>query len=107
MRQKVTAKEFKCQECKKKFIVVRRFSNGGKSKFCQECAEKRRKHQKKLLYLKNKLIKGATMTVGEFAVRVAEKEGKKEQVSIAQIKEILKIVNKEIDGKLYRIIRSL
>ena len=107
MRQRVTAKEFKCQECKKKFTVIRRFSSGGVKQFCPDCYRDRVRLKKRLKRLQDKLKKEHTMTVGEFAVRVAEKEGKKEQVSIAQIKEILKIVNKEIDGKLYRIIRSL
>ncbi len=47
------------------------------------------------------------MKITEFAVRVSEKEGKKKQVNIAQIKEILKIINDLVGGTLYEIIRAL
>lgn len=47
------------------------------------------------------------MTVNEFAKRIAKREGKKIQVNIAQIKEILKAENDETEGELYRIIRLL
>ncbi len=47
------------------------------------------------------------MNINEFAVLVAKKEGGKKQVNIAQIKEILRIVNKEVRGELYKMIRSI
>ena len=47
------------------------------------------------------------MTINDFAVQVSKKEGKKVQLSIAQISETLKIVNQLLDGKLYREIRKL
>lgn len=47
------------------------------------------------------------MTIGEFAKKVTEVEGKKKQVNIAQIKETLKVVNALTDGALYKIIRGL
>ncbi len=47
------------------------------------------------------------MNINEFAKIVAEKEGKKRQVSIAQIKEILRIINSFTVGELYKAIRRL
>ena len=47
------------------------------------------------------------MKVSDFSVIVAQKEGKKKQVSIAQIKEILKIINDLLGGDLYKSIRLL
>jgi hypothetical protein len=46
------------------------------------------------------------MKVSDFAVLVAQNEGKKKQMSIAQIKEVLKVVNDLLDGELYKIIRA-
>jgi len=51
------------------------------------------------------ITKEESMTVNEFAVKIAKLEGKKKQVNIAQIKEILKIENKLLKGELYRLIR--
>lgn len=45
------------------------------------------------------------MTMNDFAVKVAKMEGKKKSLSIAQIKEVLKIVNKLLDGDLYAAIK--
>ena len=45
------------------------------------------------------------MTVSEFAVKVTEREGKKKQTDIAQVKEVLKSANDLLGGALYRIIR--
>jgi hypothetical protein len=47
------------------------------------------------------------MNINDFAVKVAKKEGKKKQISIAQIKEVLKIVNRLLDGDLYDMIRGV
>jgi hypothetical protein len=47
------------------------------------------------------------MKIHEFSVLVSKKEGKKKQVNIAQIKEVLKVVNTELSGKLYAEIRKL
>jgi len=47
------------------------------------------------------------MKITSFAVKVAKLEGKKRQVNIAQIKEILKIVNNLTCGWLYVMIKGL
>ena len=47
------------------------------------------------------------MTVNEFARLIATLEAKKRQVNIAQIKEILKIINDQLDGELYKEIRRI
>lgn len=52
------------------------------------------------------IYKEPKMTIHEFSIKVAKLEGKKKQVSIAQIKEVLKVANKLTDGKLYTIIRK-
>ena len=46
------------------------------------------------------------LTIHKFACLVAKKEGKKKQVNIAQIKEILKVVNGLLGGELYNLIKT-
>jgi len=46
------------------------------------------------------------MKITDFALKVAKKEGKKRQVNIAQIKEILKVINDLLDGTFYKMIKS-
>ena len=46
------------------------------------------------------------MKITKFAVSVTKLEGKKKQVNIAQVKEILKVTNKLLTGKLYKLIRE-
>lgn len=50
---------------------------------------------------------GGRMTVNQFAVEVSKQEGKKKQVNIGQIKELLRVINGITDGDLYRLIRKL
>ena len=51
------------------------------------------------------------MNINDFAVIIAEREGKKKQVNIAQIKEILRITKEELDYftgiDIYKVIRKL
>lgn len=47
------------------------------------------------------------MKVTDFAIRVAELEGKKKSLSIAQIKEVLRIANELTAGEIYYSIRQL
>lgn len=47
------------------------------------------------------------MNVGEFGNRVTRKEGLKKSISVAQVKEVLRIVNRELNGELYKLIRKL
>lgn len=47
------------------------------------------------------------MLVSDFAVKVSKLEGKKKQVNIAQIKELLKVVNGLLGGELYKLIRKM
>lgn len=47
------------------------------------------------------------MKINKFAVIVAEHEGKKISISIAQILEVLKIVNKLTCGEFYRMVRKI
>ena len=47
------------------------------------------------------------MNINEFALEVANRERGKKQVNIAQIKEILKIIDNLTKGVLYSIIRLL
>ena len=46
------------------------------------------------------------MQIQEFNRLIAKAEGKKKQVNIAQINEIIKIANELTDGKLYRIVKK-
>ena len=47
------------------------------------------------------------MNINEFARKVTLKEGLKKSISIAQVKEVLKIVNKVLGGELYKFIRKV
>ena len=47
------------------------------------------------------------MKITDFSECVAKREKKKKQVSIAQIKEILKVINELLDGELYKLIRKM
>lgn len=47
------------------------------------------------------------MTINQFAVEVSKSEGKVKQLSIAQIKEVLKVSNDITDGELYKLIRKI
>jgi hypothetical protein len=50
---------------------------------------------------------GRKMTINDFARLVCLKEGLKVQISIAQVMEVLKIVNGLLGGLLYRWIRKM
>lgn len=45
------------------------------------------------------------MKVSEFTLDVTRQEGKKVNLSIAQIKEVLRVTNMLMEGELYRWIR--
>ena len=47
------------------------------------------------------------MNINDFAVKVAKLEGGKKSINIAQIKEVLKIVNQLLAGELYKLIRKI
>lgn len=46
------------------------------------------------------------MNINDFAKQVTLKEGLKVSISIAQVKEVLRIADKLLGGALYRAIRS-
>ena len=47
------------------------------------------------------------MNVTEFSERVTQGEGKLKSLSIAQVKEVLRVVNELLEGRFYAIIREL
>ena len=47
------------------------------------------------------------MRVTDSQKLIARSEGQKEEMSIAQIAEVLRIVNDLLDGRVYRLIRKL
>ncbi len=47
------------------------------------------------------------MSINDFAKEIARVESGRQQISIAQIKEVLKICNKLTGGLLYAIIKML
>lgn len=51
--------------------------------------------------------RGDEMKITEFAKKVCELEGKKQSISIAQVMEVLKIINKIFGGRFYDVIRSM
>ena len=46
------------------------------------------------------------MKLTDFAKEVCMIDGLKKQVNIAQVKEILKVVNKLLEGGLYKLVRN-
>ena len=46
------------------------------------------------------------LTIHQFAVLVSKKEKGKKEVNIAQIKEILKVINNLLGGELYKMIKQ-
>ena len=60
-----------------------------------------------MLHKQGRTPRKEQMKITRFSEEVAVREGKKKQISIAQIKEVLKIVNVLLDGELYKVIRSL
>ena len=46
------------------------------------------------------------MNINEFCIEISKKEGKKKQVDIAQISEVIKVANDLLDGKLYELIKE-
>lgn len=59
-----------------------------------------------ILFL-NSVGEEVNMNINNFAVLVAENEGLKKQISIAQIKEVLKVINALLGGELYRLIKKI
>lgn len=47
------------------------------------------------------------MNLNQFAEKVSSKEGLKKQISIAQIKEVMSVINKLTGGVLYAVIKLL
>lgn len=47
------------------------------------------------------------MKINDFAVKITQQEGKIKQVDIAQVKEILAVINKLTFGMLYIFVRIL
>jgi hypothetical protein len=47
------------------------------------------------------------MKISDFAREVTKLEGKKKQVNIAQIKEILKVINELTKGEFYKMVRGV
>ncbi len=46
------------------------------------------------------------MKINQFAERVAEKEGLKKPINIAQIKEVMKVINDLLGKELYALIKK-
>lgn len=47
------------------------------------------------------------MNINELAKAVTQDEGLKKEVNIAQVKEVLRVLNQIMDGALYKMARSL
>jgi hypothetical protein len=47
------------------------------------------------------------MKINDFAKFITEFEGKKKQVNIGQVLEVLKVINKLTAGAFYKLIRTL
>jgi uncharacterized protein (DUF2267 family) len=47
------------------------------------------------------------MDLNQFATKVSEFEGGKKETDIAQIKEVLRVTNDQLDGKLYDLINEI
>ncbi len=47
------------------------------------------------------------MDLNQFASKVSEFEGGKKETDIAQIKEVLRVTNEQLDGQLYDLINQV
>lgn len=47
------------------------------------------------------------MKITDFSKEVTLEEGKKISLSIAQVKEVLRIVNEKTNGELYKLIKKI
>lgn len=47
------------------------------------------------------------MRVDRFSEVVTKKEALKKQITIAQVKEVLRVANELLEGELYKLIRKL
>lgn len=47
------------------------------------------------------------MTVSKFILLVTQKEGKKREVNVAQISEIVRVINDLTKGNLYKLIKLI
>jgi hypothetical protein len=72
------------------------------NKFIEKRVQKL-KNYRSTLYVKKEFKK---MNVNEFAKKVTLEEGKKISISIAQVKECLRIINQKLNGELYKLIRK-
>lgn len=64
------------------------------------------RNRRNLFTPRRNLTKGDSMKINAFAKLVTEEEGLKKSISIAQVKEVLRIANDHLDGKLYAAIRE-
>ena len=53
------------------------------------------------------LATGKGMKITDFNVQIAHREGKRQQLSIAQIAEVMAVADALLDGQLYALIRRL
>ena len=51
--------------------------------------------------------KGDTVNINTVAAIVTKREGLKKSMTIAQVKEVLKIVNSVTSGELYKLLRKV
>lgn len=47
------------------------------------------------------------MKIAQFVSEITKQEGKKSSVTVGNVREVLKLVNKATNGMLYKIIKSL
>jgi len=76
---------------------------GGRMKQRKECQACGKVWESEIIIPKGSI----RMTINDFAKLVCSIEGLKVQLSIAQVLEVLKIVNKLLGGMLYRSIRNM
>ena len=54
-----------------------------------------------------KIVEGDVyLNINEFASEVTRYEGKRKSINVAQVKEVLSIANRMLDGDLYRMIKE-
>lgn len=47
------------------------------------------------------------MNINQYAADLTKREGKKKSLTVAQVKEVLSLINKDLDGLLYPLIKVL
>jgi hypothetical protein len=99
--------KIKCVDCKETFEHYSRIRPTRKQ-LCPRCYAKRQNSKSNLTYAQKAqfIRKGTIMKLTDFAKQVCKIEGKKINLPIAQVMEVLKAANSLLEGEIYKMVRN-